>query len=158
VAEPATGPARELQIGVRLSLTGDPGELFADARALETAGAHSLWIEAAEGEPFVALAAVAAVTWRVALVASGGESAAGRATCALLARGRLRVAEELAQGGERWVRADFPADGAAWRATRDAALASDATGIVLPNDPRLMDLLRNPDQVIDRADLNLATG
>jgi hypothetical protein len=157
MAEPAAA-ARELHIGVRLSLAGDPGELFADARALETAGAHSLWVEAADGEPFVALAAVAAVTWRVALVASGGGSAAGRTTCALLARGRLHVAEELAQGGERWVRADFPADGAAWRATRDAALAAGATGIVLPNDPRLMDLLRNPDQVIDRADLNLATG
>jgi len=157
VAEPVAA-TKELPIGVRLALTGDPGELFADARALETAGAHSLWVEAADGEPFVALAALAAVTWKVALVASGGGSAVGRATCALLARGRLRVAEELTQSGERWVRADFPADGAAWRATRDAAIASGAAGIVLPNDPRLLDLLRNPDQVIDRADLNLATG
>jgi hypothetical protein len=143
---------------VRLSLSGDPGELFADARALETAGAHSLWIEARDGEPFVALAAVAAVTWRALLVAAGGTSAEGRRTCEVLARGRLRVAEELERGGERWVRTDFPADAAAWRATRDEAIASGAIGITLPNDPRLMDLLRNPDQVIDRADLNLATG
>ena len=34
MAEPASA-ARDLQIGVRLSLTGDPGELFADARALD---------------------------------------------------------------------------------------------------------------------------
>jgi len=26
------------------------------------------------------------------------------------------------------------------------------------NDPRLLDLLRNPDQTFDRADMNLATG
>jgi len=141
-----------------LFLVGDPGELFADARALESAGAHSLWVEAADADPYVALAALAAVTWRVALVASGAASGTGRETCERISRGRLRVADELARSGERWIRADFPADAAAWRATRDAATASGAVGIVLPNDPRLLDLLRNPDQVIDRADLNLATG
>jgi hypothetical protein len=29
---------------------------------------------------------------------------------------------------------------------------------VIPNDPRVLDLLRNPDRVDDRSDLNLATG
>ena len=147
-----------MNIGVRLSLTGDPGELFADARALEAAGAHSLWIDAADGEPYVALAAIAAVTWRALLVASGDAHAAGRATCEALARGRLRAAEELARSGERWIRSDFPADRAAWRVARAAAETDGAAGIVLPNDPRLIDLLRNPDQEDDRSDLNIAVG
>ncbi len=148
----------DLGIGVRLALSGDPGEMFADARALEAAGAHSFWMDATGGEPYVVLAALAAVTWRALLVASGGTSTAGRATCEVLARGRLRGAEELARSGERWIHADFPADRAAWRATRDAAAASGATGIVLANDPRLLDLLRNPDQDDDRSDLNIAVG
>ncbi len=153
----AAAPA--LHIGVRLALSGDPGELFADARALEAAGAHSFWVDAGDGEPFVALAALAAVTWRALLVASGGGwSGQGRATCDALARGRVRVAEELARSGERWIHADYPADRAAWRATREAARASGAAGIVLRNDPRLLDLLRNPDQEDDRADLNIAVG
>jgi hypothetical protein len=41
---------------------------------------------------------------------------------------------------------------------RASAAESGATGIVLPNDPRLIDLLRNPDVVDDRSDLNIATG
>lgn len=157
LAEPGAPPPA-LRIGVRLTLAGDPGELFADARALEAAGAHSLWFDAADAEPYVALAAIAAVTWRALLVASGAASAPGRATCEALARGRLRVGEELARSGERWIHADFPADRAAWRATRAAASASGAAGIVLRNDPRLLDLLRNPDQEDDRADLNIAVG
>jgi Flp pilus assembly protein CpaB len=147
-----------VRIGVRLSLGGDPGELFADARALESAGADSLWVDAADGEPFVALAAIAAVTWRALLVASGGSAEAGRATCEALSRGRLRVAEELARSGQRWIQSVFPADRAAWREARATAAAAGAAGIVLPNDPRLIDLLRNPDQEDDRADLNIAVG
>jgi hypothetical protein len=156
LADQAAAPV--LRIGVRVALAGDPGELFADARALEAAGAHALWVEAADGDPYVALAALAAVTWRVGLVASGAPSGAGRATCERLARGRLVVAEEAARAGERWIRAEMPAGREAWRAARADALASGATGIVLPNDPRLIDLLRNPDQDDDRADLNIAVG
>lgn len=121
-------------------------------------GADALWVDAADAEPYIALAAMAAVTWRVTLVASGAPGAAGRATCEWLAAGRLVVAEEAARRGERWLRVDFPADRDAWRALRASAAASGATGVVVPNDPRLMDLLRNPDQIPDRADLNIATG
>src|SRR3979490_2544221 len=56
-----------LRIGVRFVATGAAGELFADAKAVEAAGADSLWIDAADGDPYVALAALAAVTWRVRL-------------------------------------------------------------------------------------------
>lgn len=151
-------PARDLQIGVRLALNGDPGELFADARALESAGAHSLWVDAADAEPYVAIAALSAVTWRVRLVARGAPRSPGRAACEWLSAGRLVVAEEAAIAGERWLQVELPADRDAWRALRASAAESGATGIVVPNDPRLMDLLRNPDQVFDRADLNLASG
>ena len=149
---------RVLRIGVRCTATGDAGELFADARAIESAGADSLWANAADGDPYVLLAALAASTWRVGLVAMGAPAAAGRATCERLARGRLVVAEDLERSGERWVHLPFPIGRDEWRAARAAALASGATGVVVANDPRLLDLLRNPDQTFDRADMNLASG
>ena len=148
-------PSVDLHIGVRFALSGDPGALFADARAVEAAGAHSIWFDATDGDPYVALAALAAVTWRIALVAKGAPRGAGRSTCDTLARGRLVVAEE---SGEKWVHASFPADRKTWREIRAAALASGATGVTLPNDARLIDLLRNPDQEDDRSDLNIAVG
>ncbi len=146
-------PSR-LQIGVRLALTGDPGELLADARALENAGADAIWAHAADGDPYVILAAVAAVTWRVALVAEGDPDGTGRSTCERLSRGRLVVAEEAG----RWREVTFPGDRTAWRRTLDEAASAGAEGILIRNDPRLLDLLRNPDQEDDRSDLNIATG
>jgi luciferase-like monooxygenase len=153
-AEERAVPPRP-KIGVRLALAGDPGELLADARALENAGADAIWTHAADGDPYVVLAACAAVTWRIPLIAAGDPQGSGRATCARLSRGRLVVAEELA---EPWAHVAFPADRAAWRTTLADASASGAAGVVIANDPRLLDLLRNPDQEIDRADLNIAAG
>ena len=146
-----------LLIGVRLTPAGDAGELFADAKAVEAAGADSLWIDAADGDCYVALAALAAVTWRVRLVARGAPAdVAARETCARLARGRLAVAEELSE--ERWTEAPFPASRVAWDELRTASLATGLTGVVLPNDPRLIDLLRNPDIIEARDDLKLSFG
>jgi len=153
MAEPAP-----LRIGIRFTLSEDIGALLADARALEAAGADALWVDVADAAPYVLLAAFAAVTWRVALVASGTTDASSRLTCAVLARGRLVTAEELAGRGERWTRVAFPNGRDEWRAMRAAATASGATGIVIANDARLLDLLRNPDVVDDRSDLNIATG
>jgi alkanesulfonate monooxygenase SsuD/methylene tetrahydromethanopterin reductase-like flavin-dependent oxidoreductase (luciferase family) len=145
-----------LRIGVRLSPSGDAGELFADAKAIEAAGADSLWIDAADADPYVALAAVAAVTWRVRLVARGAApQTAARETCAHLARGRLVVAEE---SQERWTESPFPASRVAWDELRAASTAAGVTGVVLPNDPRLIDLLRNPDIIEARDDLKLSFG
>jgi alkanesulfonate monooxygenase SsuD/methylene tetrahydromethanopterin reductase-like flavin-dependent oxidoreductase (luciferase family) len=151
-------PARAvLRIGVRLAPSGDAGELFADAKAVEAAGADSLWIDAADGDPYVVLAALAAVTWRVRLVARGAPTAgAARETCARLARGRLVLAEESSE--ERWTESPFPASRAAWDELRQTSIAAGVTGIVLPNDPRLIDLLRNPDIIEDRSDLKLSFG
>ena len=145
-----------LRIGVRLALAGDAGELFADAKAVEAAGADSLWIDAVDSDPYVVLAALAAVTWRVRLVARGAPAdVAARETCARLARGRLIVAEE---SEERWSEAAFPVSRAAWDELRAASTAAGVTGVVLPNDPRLIDLLRNPDIIEDRSDLKLSFG
>jgi len=143
---------------VRLALDTDAREILADARALEAAGADALWVDAADADPFVTLAAIAAVTHRIQLVASGSPSGPARDTCERLAHGRLVVAEEAERGGEHWLRAPLPGGRDEWHALRALASSSGAIGIVVPNDPRLMDLLRNPDQVADRSDLNLATG
>jgi len=156
VTDIAPAPA-VLLVGVRLTAAGDPGELFADAKAVEAAGADSLWIDAADGDPYVALAALAAVTWRVRLVARGAVAdVAARETCARLARGRLVVAEELSE--ERWTEAPFPVSRVAWDELRTASLTTGLTGVVLPNDPRLIDLLRNPDIIEARDDLKLSFG
>jgi hypothetical protein len=62
-------------------------------------------------------------------------------------------------GEERWLRAPFPEEGrAAWSELRAKAEADGFAGIVLPNDPRLLDLLRNPEVNDDRSDLKLAFG
>jgi hypothetical protein len=154
---PATPTPPALLIGVRLTPSGDAGELFADAKAVEAAGADSLWIDAADGDPYVVLAALAAVTWRARLVARGAlEDVAARETCARLARGRLVVAEELSE--ERWTESPFPVSRVAWDELRSASLTAGLTGVVLPNDPRLIDLLRNPDIIEARDDLKLSFG
>ena len=145
-----------LRIGVRLTLAGDAGELFADAKAVEAAGADSLWIDALDADPYVLLAALAAVTWRVRLVARGAPAhSAARETCAGLARGRLVVAEE---SEERWTESAFPISRVAWDELRTASTAAGFSGVVLPNDPRLIDLLRNPDIIEARDDLKLSFG
>jgi len=157
VTEGAVPTPAVLLIGVRLTPAGDAGELFADAKAVEAAGADSLWIDAADGDPYVALAALAAVTWRVRLVARGAVAdVAARETCARLARGRLVLAEELSE--ERWTEAPFPASRVAWDELRTASLATGLTGVILANDPRLIDLLRNPDIIEARDDLKLSFG
>ena len=157
MTEPTGAPApAPLLIGVRFSLAGEIGEIFADAKAVEAAGADSLWIDAADGAPYVLLAPLAAVTWRVRLVARGAPSdAVGRETCAKLARGRLVIAEETT---ERWTESPFPASRVAWDELRIASTAAAITGVVLPNDPRLIDLLRNPDIIEARDDLKLSFG
>lgn len=148
----------DLLIAVRLAPTADAREMLADARALEANGVDAFWVDASDADPYVLLAAVAAVTWRPRLIAAGAPDGSGRATCEAFARGRLAVAEELEASGERWIRAAFPDGVEAWQALRQQAIAGGATGIAIPNDERVLDLLRNPDRVADRSDLNLATG
>jgi alkanesulfonate monooxygenase SsuD/methylene tetrahydromethanopterin reductase-like flavin-dependent oxidoreductase (luciferase family) len=144
------------EVGVRLPAGVDSGELLAEAGALEAAGAHLLWAGDGELDPVTVLAAVAAMTSRIRLAlelpAAGREHALE--TLRVLSRGRLVVG--LPDG---WVELAAPAGRADWREIRAQQTAAGTIGILLAHDPRLVDLLRNPDQEDDRSqDLQLAQG
>ena len=169
-----------LRIGVALELRGDSGEMLADAKAIEAAGADSLWVDRSDDvDQYIVLAAIAAVTYRVRLVAGGaGGVTKESATCSRLANGRLVAPSELLVSTRRpedakpafgrarevgaplecWLRAPFPDGRAAWDELRRACTDAGAHGVVLPNDPRLIDLLRNPDIIEARDDLKLSFG
>jgi len=159
-----------MKIGAELRLgAGDAGELFADARALEGAGVDSLWVVARDDQdPWILAAALAATTWRPRLIVVGAaDRAQTRDTLDRLSRGRLVVAERSAdavlvrdaEGAlERWALCELPAGRAEWKTLRAEREAQGFAGLVLPNDPRLLDLVRNPDVEDDRSDLRLAFG
>jgi len=167
-----------MKVGVLLpSRFEDPGEFLADARAMEAAGADSIWLEDGDGyDPMLALAAIAAVTGKLRLglilpdspsPARGGGSGRGLNTLQHLSRQRVitgsislplggRVGEGVI-GTERWRRVEVPADREAWARTLEQA-RTDFDGVLVPMDPRLLDILRNPEDAIDRSDLLLAQG
>jgi hypothetical protein len=158
-----------MKIGAELWLAGDTGELFADARALEAAGADSLWVLARdEQDPWIVAAALAATTWRARLVVVGAvERPETRTTLDRLSRGRLVIGErsgdavavtDVEGDMERWAICPLPAGRAEWKTLRVERASQGFAGIVLPNDPRLLDLVRNPDVEDDRQDLKLAFG
>jgi hypothetical protein len=158
-----------VKIGAELRLIGDPGELFADARALEAAGVDSIWVLAREDQdPWILAAALAATTWRTRLVVVGAiDRVEARATLERLSRGRAVIGERSADAiilpdaegaAERWALCELPANRAEWKSLRAERQAQGFAGIVLPNDPRLLDLVRNPDVEDDRPDLRLAFG
>ena len=158
-----------MKIGALLRLGGEIGELFADARALEAAGADSLWVLARDDQdPWILAAALAATTWRARLVVVGaGDRPETRTTLDRLSRGRLVIAERRAdvvaipdaEGvTERWAICELPAGRAEWKTLRVEREAQGFAGLVLPNDPRLLDLVRNPDVEDDRQDMKLAFG
>jgi hypothetical protein len=158
-----------MKIGAELRLGGDVGELFADARALEAAGADSLWVLARDDQdPWILAAALAATTWRARLVVVGAvDRPETRTTLDRLSRGRLVIAERKtdvvavpdAEGvTERWAICELPAGRAEWKTLRAEREAQGFAGLVLPNDPRLLDLVRNPDVEDDRQDMKLAFG
>ena len=118
-----------MKIGAELRLGGDVGELFADARALDAAGADSLWVLARnDQDPWILAAALAATTWRARLVVVGAlDRPETRATLDRLSRGRLVVAERTgdavvvpdAEGvSERWTLSELPAGRAEWKTLR----------------------------------------
>ena len=158
-----------MKIGAELRLVADVGELFADARALEGAGVDSLWVVArADQDPWILAAALAATTWRTRLVVVGAvDRPETRATLDRLSRGRLVIAERRGDAVavpdvegviERWAICALPAGRAEWKTLRIDRAEEGFAGIVLPNDPRLMDLVRNPDVEDDRSDIKLAFG
>lgn len=58
---------------------------------------------------------------------------------------------------EVWALIAFPPDREAWARTKNAYQSVGAAGVIVPWDPRVVDLLRNPD-ADDRTDLLIATG
>jgi luciferase-like monooxygenase len=158
-----------MKIGAELRLAADIGDLFADARALEAAGADSLWVFARDDQdPWILAAALAALTWRIRLVVvDGPDVPTTRATLDRLSRGRLAIGDQAAGAvavpdaegvSERWALSGLPAGRAEWKKLRVQLAAQGFVGIVLPNDPRLLDLVRNPDVEDDRQDIRLAYG
>jgi hypothetical protein len=59
---------------------------------------------------------------------------------------------------EVWVDVPVPADRAGWAHMIAALQAAGATGIIVPWDPRLIDLLRSAGEPDDRSDLLMSTG
>ncbi|GAA2205269.1 hypothetical protein GCM10009850_007840 [Nonomuraea monospora] len=61
-------------------------------------------------------------------------------------------------GGRRWVPVGVPGGRAAWREALREAEERGHHGVLVPADPRLLDLLRNPEDPGGRHDLQLAQG
>jgi hypothetical protein len=59
---------------------------------------------------------------------------------------------------ERWVQTASPESRAAWRAALADAEAGGVAGLLVPAGPRLLDILRHPDDPEGRQDLQLAQG
>jgi hypothetical protein len=155
-----------MKVGVLLpSRFEDPGEFLADARAMEAAGADSIWLEEGDGyDPMLALAAIAAVTGqlRLGLIRSSTprpnvELDRRMETLQHLSRQRVITLGGEFLGTERWRRVEVPADREAWARTLQQA-QPDFDGVIVPLDPRLLDILRHPEDAIDRSDLMLAQG
>jgi len=149
-----------MKVGVILpSRFEDPGEFLADARAMEAAGVDSIWMEDGDSlDPLLALAAIAAVTGqlRLGLLRSSAplpNIELDRRMDTLQHLSRQRVVTEH----KRWRRVDVPADKDTWARTLEQA-GTDLDGVLVPMDPRLLDILRHPDEAIDRSDLLLAQG
>src|ERR1700730_14768755 len=150
-----------MKVGVLFpSRLDDPGDFLADARAMEAAGADSVWMEDDDGvDPMLALAAISAVTGQLRLglirrnVPSPSGGGSGRTLETLQQLSRQRVITDT----ERWRRVEVPADREAWAKTLREA-EPDFDGVLVPLDARLLDILRHPEDVIDRSDLLVAQG
>ena len=140
-----------VKVGVRMPATvSDAGDFLANVRALESAGAALITVEAGAEDRWVVLAAIAVATERVGVLATEPAPLSLRA----LGRGRLvtRTPDQ-----EAWVEVALPADRAGWASMLGEKEKAGVTGVVVPWDPRLIDLLRNPEPD-DRSDLLMSTG
>jgi hypothetical protein len=71
---------------------------------------------------------------------------------------RLREELGIRERFDVWARIGMPTDRESWRRIRQEFEDAGATGVIVPADPRLLDLLRNADEDDDRSDLVLAQG
>ena len=130
------------------------GEFLADVAALEAAGAAALLVEDSTPASLVALAAAAALTHRVNLGCISNDDSQG----GLEAVNRLSGGRASSPDRAGWAEIDLPEDRAAWNQTLAAQESAGMTGVIVRWDPRLVDLLRNPDGDDDRSDLVMSTG
>ncbi len=78
---------------------------------------------------------------------------------ATFARVRAMVERERSKAAfERWTHVPAPGDREDWRRALQGSEAAGATGVIVPFGPRLLDILRRPDQEDDRSDLLLSQG
>lgn len=146
----------------------DLAKWLRDAAAFDAAGADLLWLDlraVPDVDPVALMAALSTVTARSLIVASLPEPATAVAaeTIGRLSRGRLTTVSDPERGFElddasRWEVTTFPDDRAAWQTMLDEAAVTGVRGLLVPVGPRLLDLLRNPDDHGDRGDLQLAVG
>jgi alkanesulfonate monooxygenase SsuD/methylene tetrahydromethanopterin reductase-like flavin-dependent oxidoreductase (luciferase family) len=162
-----------LKVGIVLEPPGgEPGAWLADGAAFEAAGADALWIDCgSEHDPVPLTAALAAVTYRSRLLVRVPEPLPDRTRVTLeqLSRGRLEIvtgdpppdadpADEDQAGEGAWLPVPVPESRAAWQAIIADAGEQGFPGVLVPADPRMLDLLRNPGQLVDRRDLEIAQG
>lgn len=127
---------------------GDVAEFLADVRALEAAGAEMIELQ---GGNDAVLGAIAAVTHRMQIRVRSSGSAG---VLQKLSRGRL---VHGTPEGERWVAVATPPDRESWASMVREQEAAGTHGVIVDWDPRLIDLLRNPEPE-DRSDLLMSTG
>jgi hypothetical protein len=175
------GGTRRVRIVVVLARRpADLSEWLADGAAFDAAGADALWIEPDPPlDPLALTAALAAVTYRSLLVCAVSSPAPATAvsTVEMLSHGRLRLLagdtgavrridgdpavyeyRHGPDGTQRWVAVPAPDGRTGWRTTLAEATEGGVDGVLVPADPRLIDILRNPDDPGQRLDLHLAQG
>jgi hypothetical protein len=148
-----------VKVAVQLAANqGTLTEWLADASAFDAAGAHALWVDRGpdDCDLLTLAAALSVVTFRSDLVVALPE-APERAvdTIGRLSQGRF-VAMTDHEGN--WERVPAPEGRDAWRVTCADATERGLDGVVVPADPRLLDILRNPEDPGERHDLQLAQG
>jgi hypothetical protein len=159
------------RVGVLLPSTfATSGEYLADVAALDAAGADWLCVQDSGTAAWVLLGAVAAVTHRarIAILAAGNVTTESLSALQRLSGGRAAVLDREetppcltfrdSEPPETWAEIAVPADRQAWRDALAASQEEGRAGVAVPWDPRLVDLLRNPEEDGDRSDLLMSTG
>lgn len=133
----------------------DAGEFIADVRALEAAGADAVWLHLTSPAHWVLAGAAGALTERIRIRFFDADATAEPVAILQKVTGGRVVAEDHSE--ERWERIAMPADRQAWLTMLQEQEAAGVTGVIVPWDARLIDLLRNPGEE-DRSDLLMSTG